>query len=329
VKRRILLLPLAAVVAAASIILLLSTPAPTLHDQGAIGFGSSVNATTITQSQTVRVYLEDWNKLDSKNSLPTGDGLKALNLSSGQCGGLYPGGIAVYEGQYSLSNFSSASPLSFFPPGVVDCGAIEAQVSSNSFAFEPMQNVTAHLDLVGYWTSGNTPQVNGGYSPGVLHPFLPGAYTVITGDAWGNAKVLYFHVVGATGNFERTGPTSSFPASWLNPCDQSAIGNVTTMTELGLNSSSDFDHININAFYAQVLNSSGFAYHSVGHGWVVAEWYEIQGSGSNTGDPDQAIAYFILTSDGVPSGYLYAHYDLVSDTVSVTFASIQPASCAA
>jgi hypothetical protein len=323
-KRRTLLLLSVAIVAVAAVAIVLASSSSTVHDQGAIRFGASLNATTIAQGQAVRVYLENWNTGDSRNSLPMGNGLQALNLTSGPCAGLYPAGIAVYQGAYDLSNFSSASALTIYPSGSLGC---PAESITNSFTFEPLQNVTANTDLSGYFTSGSTPQVDGGATTGVLEPFSPGVYTVITGNAWGTTKVLYFHVSGTTGDQERTGPVSSFPASWLNPCNQSATGNVTTMTDLGLNASSDFDHINIDQVYAQIVNSSSFAFHSVGRGWVVAEWYEIQASPNSAGSDDQVIGYFILTSDGVPSGYIYAHYDLVSGNVAVAFTEATAASC--
>jgi len=65
------LIVLIAVVAVATIVLFLAFF--TFHDQSGVGFGASLNATTITQNQTVRVNLYDWNTLDFKNSLPESD----------------------------------------------------------------------------------------------------------------------------------------------------------------------------------------------------------------------------------------------------------------
>ena len=306
-----------AAVAVASILLFVSTF--TFHDQAAIRFGASLNATTIAQSQAVRVYFDDWNSLDFKNSLPlSAGGLRTLNLSSGPCGGPYPGGIAVYEGAYDLSNVSGAAPLAFYEPGTY-FGCPAAYIT-NSLTFNPHQNLTSYVDLVGYWTIAG--------SNGVLHPFLPGFYTVIAGDPLGNTRVMYFRVSTPTGTLFRSGPISTFPVSWLSPCNQSASGNVTTGTYLGLNSSSALDHINLDQVYQQILNSSTFPYRSVGHGWVVAEWYEIGGSGSDAGG-GQVVGYFILTSDGVPSGYIHAFYDPLSGTTTMTFAQVPVASCSA
>src|SRR5271154_207553 len=274
-KRKVLIvLAIIAVVAGASTLLIVTDF--TFHDQSAVRFGASLNTKTVAQGQTVRVNLEDWNTLDFKNSLPLSDCLRALNLSVPPCGRLYPGGIAVYQGAYDLSNVTTATTVPFYIEG--DYFLCDLLSNSNSFTFGPLQNVTTYFDLSGYYTSGDTPVIGGGATEGVLHPYLPGVYTVIAGDPLGNTKMMYFRVTGTTGNQERTGPVSSFPAAWLNPCDDSATGNATTGVYLGLNQSSAFDHINLDQAYAQILNSSGFAYLTVGHGWVVSEWTEMEAS---------------------------------------------------
>ena len=302
---------------------LLLVPNLTLSDQGAIHFTASLNATTVAQGQAVRVSLQDRNTGDFKNSVPLADGLRSLNLSSGPCGGLYPGGIAVYEGAYGLDNISTAESLSFYPAGeFYDCPLISL---ANSFVFGPGQNLTTYFDLAGYYTPGFTPAGPGGSTPGVLHPFQPGAYTVIAGDPLGHAEVMHFRVTVPPNNLERSGPVSTFPASWLQPCSAGATGNLTTGVYLNLNSSSSLDHVNINQVYAQILNLSSFASKTVGHGWVVSEWTEI-GPSQNSGTAGQVVASFILISGEAPSGYLYITYDLASGTV-YTSGTAGTASC--
>ena len=162
-------------------------PSLTFHDAGAIHFGASLSATTVAQAQTVKVYLEDRNALDFKNSFSLPTSPSPLNLSSGPCGSAYPGGIAVYEGAYSLANVSAASPLPFYAPGGYDvCTPLFAL--TNSFTFGPLQNLTVYFDLAGYYTSGWTGAPGGGETAGVLHPYSPGVYTVVAGDPLGNAR---------------------------------------------------------------------------------------------------------------------------------------------
>jgi DNA-binding HxlR family transcriptional regulator len=283
----------------------------TSHDQNALLFGSSLSTTTTAQGQTLVVYLADLNTLDSKNSLPLSSGPLAMNLSSPPCSS-FPGGIAVYEGAYDLGNVSSATRISLYASNFYDCG--NAPIT-DSFTFGPLQNVTTSFDLAGYYDTSGT-----------LRAFLPGIYTVVSGDEWGNVKVMHFHVAAPPLNLERTGPVSSFPASWLTPCNESASGNVTTALYLGLNSTSALDHINLNQVYAQILSSAGFDYDSAGRGWVVSEWFE-RGPSENNAIGGQVVASFILTSGGVPSGYVLAAYDLAGGAVSVTASAVQTTSC--
>ena len=226
----------------------------------------------------------------------------------------------MYEGAYNLANVSAASPLLFYAPGTFYmCGS---GTFANSFTFRLLQNLTANFDLAGYYTPGETGAAGGGETFGVLHPYSPGIYTVIAGDPLGNTKVMHFRVTGTTGIQERTGPVSTFPASWLNPCNESARGNISTGVYLDLNASSALDHININQVFAQIVNSSSFQYLAVGHGWVVSEWVESEASGV-----DLVIVTFIVTNDGVPSSYLYAYYNPAGGTVYATSSAIQTVTC--
>jgi hypothetical protein len=93
-----------------------------------------------------------------------------------------------------------------------------------------------------------------------------------------------------------------------------------------LNSTSALDHINLNQVYAQILSSAGFDYDSAGRGWVVSEWFE-RGPSENNAIGGQVVASFILTSGGVPSGYVLAAYDLAGGAVSVTASAVQTTSC--
>lgn len=304
----------------------------TFHEPEAISFEASLNASSVAQGHAVEVVLRDQNALGFRDSVPLSEGPNALNLSTGgQCGNGYPdypGGVVVYNGAYSLSNLTSATPLPFYPPGPTICFVSDSQSfypNPASFTFQPHQIVTASIDLPGYYTTGSSYTAEGGYVAGVLHPYVPGVYTVIAGNPLGDVKVMYFHVTGTTGKQEQSGPLSTFPASWSSWCGQSSTGNVTTGVYLNLNGSSAFDHINIYSVYAQIVNSSEFAYISVGHGWVVSEWAGIEGSG----DPSDGkiFAVFILTTGGVPTGYAYGYYYPDGGPMTVQASGIAPPGC--
>lgn len=119
-------------------------------------------------------------------------------MTDNPCGGTYPLGIAVFQGRYALDNISSARAIAIYDiySGYF-CGAMTI---ANSFTFGPLQGVSRYVDLGGYWTAGETAHPGGGVSEGVLHPFVPGVYTLVAGDGWGHIKILYFQVVSAAGS---------------------------------------------------------------------------------------------------------------------------------
>ena len=185
----------AVLLASASVTSLLIVVSPfvvTYHDAGAVSIGASLNSTEFSPNQTIRVTVSDRNSLHFADVLPISDNFRIQNLSSSPCGGLFPLGVAVFQGRYDLDNVSSAKAIEIFDDfGFFGCPAIGI---TNTFTFKPLQNVTRETDLNGYWTAGETPHPGGGVSEGVLHPFLPGEYTLAVGDEWGNLLFLHFAV---------------------------------------------------------------------------------------------------------------------------------------
>ncbi len=186
----------------------------TSHDPGSISISVSITPTTAGQNQTIRVTVSDVNGLTVPNELPLLGGWKVQNLSMGPCSfyTAYPYGIAVYQGRYGLGNLSSAKQIVIYAPGIYSCPS--GGGNTNSFTFNPLQNASSYVDLQGYWTAGETPNQFGGFSQGVLHPFLPGEYTVVAGDEWGHVQILYFQVTTASGRTVEvvsvTGPIPPF-----------------------------------------------------------------------------------------------------------------------
>lgn len=157
-------------------------------------FRSSVSPTIARQNETIRVSMSDTNLFPFANAPSDDAGYRALNLTGEPCGETYPMGVALYQGLYTLQNLSSAHYLP-----VVDeftfwsCPAM----SGLPFKLAPFWTDAQSLNLLGYWTAGETLHPGGGVSLGVLHPFTPGVYTLICGDAWGHVQVLYFQVTVA------------------------------------------------------------------------------------------------------------------------------------
>jgi hypothetical protein len=133
-----------------------------------VTFSQSLNATTIFQDQVLKVTMTDFNYFPLPNEQQANLLFpNSLNLSSGVCGEDYPFGLAAFEGHYTLQNLSTSSRVA---------------------------------DLGGYWTADQTQVPGGGFSEGVLHPFAPGAYTLVIEDAWGHIGLGYFTVAAGTLN---------------------------------------------------------------------------------------------------------------------------------
>ncbi len=129
---------------------------------------------------------------------------------------------------------------------------------------------------------------------------------------------------------EQSGPISTFPAWWL---DCIPTSNITTVENLDLNSSSDFDHINLTSIYDTIIGSDSFKAWTYNEGWVVAEWTaSVQAGNSNaTTGADIVTALFVLTPlrEGLsPPGYVWANYNLQTNGVGrVTFAQSYSNEC--
>ncbi len=168
----------------------------TYHNPNAISIGASLTPTEAAQNQTIKVTVSDRNNLRFADGLPISDNFRVQNLSSSPCGGLFPFAVAVFQGRYDLGNISYAKPIEIFD----DFSAYfcPAMIFTNTFTFKAQQNVTRQVDLNGYWTAGETQHPGGGVSEGVLHPFLPGEYTLAAGDEWGHVQILYFQVTASS-----------------------------------------------------------------------------------------------------------------------------------
>ncbi|MDA4125980.1 MAG: hypothetical protein OK452_02095 [Thaumarchaeota archaeon] len=195
---------------------LLVVPSPyqlSIAAPGALTLSGSLNSTLVMQNQTVRVTVTDRNGLPLVNELPFSGDWRAKNLSMGPCSSV-PFGIAVYFGRYTMGNISSATSVEIYAPGGYFCPLMRV---TNSFRFEPFQSMAEYVDLRGYWTQGLTTHPGGGVSEGVLHPFLPGIYTVTAGDEWGHIQIAYFEVRGiGLQDFSLCSSNCGYPSPYLS-----------------------------------------------------------------------------------------------------------------
>jgi len=180
------------------IVLVLAIVAPyafPFHDPDALSLDASLNQSTVLQGQTITVTVSEQNKLLVTNELPLIRNWKVQNLSMGPCAFLtrYPFGIALYQGSYTAENVSMAKSIAIYAPATFYfCPLV---LPTNSFRLGPLQSVEDSVDLKGYWTEGLTNQPGGGVSEGILHPFVPGRYTLAAGDLWGHLVLRYFTIL--------------------------------------------------------------------------------------------------------------------------------------
>lgn len=184
-------------------------------DPSGVRITAFLSATTVAQNQTIRVIVTEQNDLPVTNVLPLSEDWRVQNLSMGPCwsDAVFPFGIALYQGRYGIDNISSARPLEIYAPGVYSCPDLKG---GDSITFAPLQAVTDFVDLRGYWTEGFTASP-GGFFEGVLHPFLPGEYTLVAGDEWGHLQILHFQVMGiALEDFSLCPSNCGYPAPYLS-----------------------------------------------------------------------------------------------------------------
>jgi hypothetical protein len=124
-------------------------------------------------------------------------------LSDGICGAEnFPFGIAIFQGNCTADNISTATPLILDNPNIVipdcmpfgfnftaydfkpssDIALLKGDAPDSSTTFEMSTKVTAGI----YWVGSLPNAVQQFYSPGV--------YTVAGGDAWGDLIILHFTV---------------------------------------------------------------------------------------------------------------------------------------
>jgi len=179
------------------------------------GFGTNSTATTpslqlvaavspasVTVGQNVTIVAEVFNPLPTNLTISA---TEMANPSQYPCGlGIFPTGIRVYSGHYTLANLSAAAPLQLYnasggPPA---CFVLfssvytflpdsdEAKVSYLGTSTTYVANQT--IVLMGYWTQ-QLP-ATGPLPVFVLQSFEPGAYTVLVFDSWGQRLIEYFQV---------------------------------------------------------------------------------------------------------------------------------------
>ena len=162
----------------------------------------SLDSTTYQPGQAVSIAIDETNTLSKTNNVSAADKWPFHGLSVSPCGTLnYPFGVAIFQGNYTVGNVSSATPLKLYNPAALyNCPAILSGISA--YAFQPSSNTAAifqtsndtpvftesmnlKVQSTGYWVAGQAE---------TLMNFEPGIYTVVGGDEWGSLVMVHFTV---------------------------------------------------------------------------------------------------------------------------------------
>lgn len=129
-------------------------------------------------------------------------------------------------------------------------------------------------------------------------------------------------------HIERSGPVSTWPASWTDFCSQSVFGirlpvfgTKTTNVQMLASPGGTLPNDSLDQIYARIVNSTGFKNASSGFGWVTIFW-GLQEAGPVGSPSEYAIGQFILISGGRPDpaisfGIIQADYNLSTGSVSI------------
>ena len=164
----------------------------------------SLSPTTLKPGQELSIVIDEQNTASVAVNVSSStnwqvSGTNGYVSSLGPCETIYPFGVAIFQGNYSSANVSTATPLMLYDPTVtvIFCG-LELIISS--YGFQPSSDIAAmfydteqrsystaemkaEFNITGYWTDAGT-----------LTNFTPGIYTVVAGDEWDASKVLHFVV---------------------------------------------------------------------------------------------------------------------------------------
>jgi Putative Ig domain len=164
----------------------------------------SLDSKIYQSGQQVGIDIDEKNTLSKTNTITASAKWSVRGLGVGPCGVLnYPFGIAIFQGNYTATSISSATPLQIYEPGIYHCPMILTDISS--YVFQPLSDNTAVFETsestasftavmnaefepapTGYWASNDV--------GAAFTNFEPGVYTVVAGDEWGALVIVHFTV---------------------------------------------------------------------------------------------------------------------------------------
>jgi hypothetical protein len=168
----------------------------------------STDSTTYRRGQAVSIVIDETNTLSTTNIVSASDKWPYNHLHLGPCDYISPFGMAVFQGNYNASNFSTATALTLFDPHIARTCMTNVPVTS--FSFQPSSDIANVIEDSGPYPNpypnGNITKMNfelilNGYWPddnynshSHLTYFNPGIYTIVGGDEWGTLVIVHFTV---------------------------------------------------------------------------------------------------------------------------------------
>ena len=162
----------------------------------------STDKTTYRSGQEVSIVIDETNTLSTTNDVHVADKYPSSHLAIDFTNRptIFPFGIAVFRGDYTLLTYSTGTPLVIFDPSEEYIGTLV--VGPTSYSFHPLSDtadieggdyqssnyylIKRDITLQGYWPSQD-------YGTKLIQ-FKPGIYTVIAGDEWGTLVIIHFTV---------------------------------------------------------------------------------------------------------------------------------------
>ena len=160
----------------------------------------SLDGMTYQPGQEVSISVDEKNTLSTINNVTATDNLPSEFMSGfTNDPSPLPFGLAVLQGNYTVSNYSAMTPLIIYDPSKVYIGT--RVVGPTSYSFQPLNDTAVlsggdynssnglkmqyEINVNGYWpNNASTTSTN----------FEPGVYTVVAGDEWGALVLVHFTV---------------------------------------------------------------------------------------------------------------------------------------
>jgi hypothetical protein len=164
-----------------------------------------LDSKTYQQGQQVNIVVDEKNTLKTTDTITSSAKWPPSGLGVGPCGTLnYPFGFAIFQGNYTAANVSSATPLQIYQPATYTCPATIGDISS--YVFQPLSDTASVFQISESTAVFNNMEMNTEFEPGprgywasnnigaAFTLFEPGVYTVVAGDEWGALVFVHFTV---------------------------------------------------------------------------------------------------------------------------------------